>query len=125
MSNKPRVCQPNLTYHVFSRCIDKKNLMKHKQMKDLMISVINMALKKYKFDLSKYIILDNHFHFFIKTVTDGATISIIMQFIKSQYARRYNKIMNRTGPFWNERFGDTIIENSKDPEFLFLWIILY
>ncbi|MFC1671493.1 transposase, partial [Spirochaetota bacterium] len=125
MSNKPRVCKPNLTYHVFSRCVDNKNLMKHKHMKDLMLSVINMALKKYKFNLSSYIILDNHFHFFIKTVKDGATISIIMQFIKSQYARKYNKRMNRIGPFWNERFGDTIIENTKEPEFLFHWITLY
>ncbi|MFC1669528.1 transposase [Spirochaetota bacterium] len=125
MSNKPRVCKPNLTYHVFSRCVDRKNLMKHKHMKELMISVINMALIKYKFELSTHIILNNHFHFIIKTVTDGASISIIMQFIKSQYARRYNSKMNRIGPFWNERFGDTIIENAKDPQFLFNWIILY
>ena len=33
--------------------------------------------------------------------------------------------MGRIGPFWNERFGDTIIENAKDPEFLFHWIVLY
>jgi hypothetical protein len=62
------------------------------------------------------VIIDNHFHFIIKTVENGSPISRIMQFIKAQFARRYNKKMNRTGPFWNERYGDTIIEEQEFPE---------
>ena len=59
--------------------------------------------------------MNNHFHLYIKTEKNGETISKIMQLIKSQYAQRYNKKMNRTGPFWNERFGCTITELSKNP----------
>ncbi|MFC1669460.1 transposase [Spirochaetota bacterium] len=125
MSNPPRICKPNLTYHVYSRCIEKKDLMKPIKMKDLLIRVMKMAEEKYIFNLILFAIIDNHFHFFIQTVEGGATISRIMQFVKSQYARRYNKMMNRTGPFWNERFGDTIIEYVNDPESLFFHIFCY
>ena len=125
MSNKRRICKPNLTYHTYSRCCNNMNLMKHKQLKELMIKVLKMALKKYNFKLNNLAILNNHFHFYIKTVKNGPNISTIMQFVKSQYATRYNKKMNRIGPFWNERFGDTIIEYMENPEFGFLWVNLY
>ena len=61
----------------------------------------------------------------ITTLEGEANISTIMQFIKSQFAQRYNKIMNRSGSVWNERFGDTIIENSPFPIFYFLWLCVY
>jgi putative transposase len=116
MSNKIRRCEPKLTYHTYSRCADKSTMMKSDHMKDLMLAVIAMAQKRYAFDLISYVIMDNHFHFIIKTIDNGAPISRIMQFIKAQFALRYNKKMNRTGPFWNERYGDTIIEEQEFPE---------
>ncbi len=94
-------------------------------MKDLMISVLNLAIQTYQFDLVNYAIMDNHFHFNIKTRKGGESISRIMQFIKSQYARRYNRLMHRTGPFWNERFADTIIEFTREPVFYFFYILMY
>ena len=115
MSNKIRRCEPNLTYHTYSRCAGKATMMKRDRMKSLMLTVITLAQKKYQFDLISYVIMDNHFHFMIRTVEGGAPISRIMQFIKSQYAVRYNKMMNRIGPFWNERYGDTIIEEQDFP----------
>lgn len=115
MSNKIRRCEPNLTYHTYSRCEHKFSLMKQDRMKELMIAVISMAQSKYKFELISYVIMDNHFHFIIRTVEGGAPISRIMQLIKSQYALRYNKIMNICGPFWNERYGDAIIEEQDCP----------
>jgi REP element-mobilizing transposase RayT len=99
--------------------------MRPKKMKDLMISVLNLAIQTYQFDLVNYTIMDNHFHFYIKTLRGGESISRIMQFIKSQFAQRYNRMMDRTGPFWNERFGDTIIEFTKDPIGFFIWILWY
>jgi putative transposase len=122
---KRRLCLPEITYHVVSRCIEKRSMMKSKKIKDLMVQVVNMALDKYLFEISAYSIMDNHFHFYIRTVRGGEDISRIMQFIKSQIARRYNRMMDRTGPFWNERFKDTIIETSSSPIFLFFYILFY
>jgi putative transposase len=115
MSNKIRRCEPNLTYHTYSRCADKLTLMKQARMKELMLKVIKMAQSKYDFELMSYAIMDNHFHFMIRTIEGGAPISSIMQFIKAQYALKFNKLMGRSGPFWNERYGDTIIEEQESP----------
>jgi len=120
-----RIIEPFITYHTFSRCIEIRDMMRLDKMKDLLVEVIKMAQEKYEFELMAYVILDNHFHFIIRTLYGEATISRIMQFIKAQYARRYNRMVKRTGPFWNERFGDTIIEHSEDPGILFNWINCY
>jgi putative transposase len=120
-----RIYIEEATHHTYSRCIEKRPLMKPKQMKDLMIKVLNQATEKYQFELITYTIMDNHFHFFIKTIKNGENISRIMQFIKSQFARRYNRMMKRTGPFWNERFGNTIVELASDPQTTFFNMLLY
>jgi putative transposase len=125
MPRKLRTCLPEVTYHTISRCIEKRELMKPMEMKDLMLVILNKALNKYSFDLVAYTIMDNHFHFYIRTKKDCETISRIMQYIKSQYSRRFNKLTDRTGPLWNERFKDTIIEITKNPITLFFYILFF
>ena len=125
MSRNRRTCMPGITYHTISRCIETRPLMRPKTMKNLMIIVLNKTMEKYTFQIIAYTIMDNHFHFFIRTVQDGETISRIMQYIKSQFARRFNQMTGRTGPFWNERFKDTMIEFSRDPIKLFFIILFY
>ena len=116
------------TRHTFSRCLRKDPLMAEDKMKELLAEVVEMALEKYNFKMIDYMIMDNHFHFIIQTFEDGPSLSRIMQYIKSQYAQRYNKIMDTMGPYFNERFGDTVIELSIDPKvylFNLIWYLGY
>lgn len=71
MSRKLRQCLYEVTYHTYSRCIELKPLMKHIIMKELMLSVLRMALEKYHFELISYTLMDNHFHFYIRTQRGG------------------------------------------------------
>ncbi len=124
MARKLRQCLYGVTYYTHSRCIELRPLMKNKIMKELMLNVLRMALERYSFELIGYSIMDNHFNFYIRTLNGGESISRIMQFIKSQFSRRYNRMMNRTGPFWNERFSDLITELAKDPRRTFFDTIM-
>jgi putative transposase len=120
-----RICEPGMTYHIISRCVESRNLMDNDFYKDLMISVMDMALKKYKFELIAYEILGNHFHFIIKTLFHGESISRIIQYIKSRFAQRYNRLNKREGAFWSERFKSYVIELSKNPVVYLLWLLWY
>jgi len=125
MARKLRICEPNLTYHTFSRCINKDALMGRDGIKGLIMPVLIKTMEKYALEFISYVIMDNHVHFVIKTVENGATISQIMQYVKSNIARQYNRKMGRTGAFWNERFGDVIVEHQKEPEKYFNWLLWY
>ena len=98
------------TYHCYSICHDEKNLLQAQISKQFFIEAVQMCLKKYKFELSSLEIVDNCIHLVIKTLKDGATISRIMQYIKSRTAEKCNKTMNRSGAFWSGRFNCKIVK---------------
>ena len=120
-----RNLEPNITHHIFSRCVETKMYLKKGKMKKMFCNIIKKAQKKYKFDLNGFMIMHNHFHFIITTVTDGATIDRIMQYIKSKFAKLYNKIHKRVGAFWSERYKNQILEYSKKTENYFNILITY
>ncbi len=114
-----------VTYHCFSRCHGKKNLHKSSFGKHIFIDAVNMCHEKYNFELIAAETVGNHIHILIKTVEGSETISRIMQYIKARIAEKYNRSKGDTGPFWNERFGSTIIEESANPEDYLLWLLWY
>lgn len=128
MGRPHRTLKKNITYHVFSRCCNNEILMRKKYCKNLMFQVIRHVQKSLEFELNAIAIMDNHFHFLITTVDEGPHIDVIMQRIKSIFARRYNLMHKRIGPFWNERYGAKIVEEQENPvEYLLysLWYLGY
>lgn len=113
------------SHHIYSRCIEKRKMLSDIFSAELLVEVINLSQKKYDYEMIAYQIMDNHFHFMIRTLPHGQSISRIMQFIKSQFALRFNKITNRTGPFWNERFKDIVIDDADNPRHYLLWLLWY
>ncbi len=125
MSRPLRKIIQGATYHCFTRCRGKRNLFKSKYAKKYFIDAINMCSEKYNFELVAAEMVSNHIHLVIKTVEDEETISVIMQYIKARIAEKYNRSRGESGPFWNERFGASIIEESGDPEQYLLWLLWY
>ena len=125
MPRKKRIRKPNTTYHVYSRSVQWEYLMKEDRFKDLFVDLIQKTQEKYVFQLNFYEIMGNHFHLVIKTVEGGADISRIMQYLKSRFAQRFNRLTGRIGPFWNERFKDIIVEEQDNPVNYLLWLLWY
>ncbi|MEW6525220.1 MAG: transposase [Spirochaetota bacterium] len=125
MARKLRVQMPGLTYHITSRSIEWRNMLEEDYFKACFVEILRRAKEKYPFKLIAYCIMDNHIHLVIHTVDDGAPIGRIMQYIKARFAELYNKLTGRTGPFWNERYKDSIVEFAKDGFHYLLWLLWY
>lgn len=125
MSRPLRVVIQGATYHCFTRCHGKRELLKSRYGRRYFIEAVSMCQEKYYFDLVAAEIVSNHIHLVIKTVENEETISRIMQYIKARIAEKYNRGRGETGPFWNERFGSTIIEDAEDPGQYLLWLLWY
>ena len=125
MPRKPVIQQPNLTYHVWTRCIEWRLMMAEEFFRALFVETIIQTQGKYHFELNMYEILDNHVHLIIRTLPGGAPISRIMQYLKSRFAEKYNKITGRIGPLWNERYKYSIIEHATDPVRYLLNLLWY
>jgi putative transposase len=57
--------------------------------------------------------MGNHIHFLIKQGKDG-TLSEIMQWIKCNFSKAWNKEQRRKGHEWGERFYSRIIDGMRD-----------
>ncbi len=113
------------THHCYTRCHGKKNLLQGRYGRKYFIEAIRMCQEVYEFGLVAAEIVANHIHLIIKTEDDGESVSRIMQYIKARIAEQYNRAMGTTGPFWNERFGSTVIEEAENPEEYLLWLLWY
>ena len=128
MARPIRTIIQGLTHHVYSRCINKQSFLLLRKTPFIFEQVLRDTQAKYTFKLIAFQIMDNHIHLVIQTIEGEASISRIMQYIKARFAERYNKLNNRCGPFWNERFKDQVIEFSDDPELYLrrlLWYLAY
>ncbi len=124
MPRKHRTCEPNLTYHIVSRCIESRDMIDD-YFKDILVVIISKTQEIYEFELIHYAILNNHFHFIIRTTEEGPPISRIIQYIKARFAETYNRFTDRKGTFWSERYKDVIVEKQGDPETYLLRLIWY
>lgn len=125
MARELRKIGQGLTHHCFSRCHGKKNLLLGRYGKKYFIEAIQMCQDKYDFELVAAEIVGNHIHLVLKTLENKETVSLIMQFIKARIAEKYNRAMNTSGAFWNERFGSTLIEEAENPQQYLLWLLWY
>jgi putative transposase len=79
----------------------------------LFLSFVEKAKRKFHFRLWDFCIMGNHIHFLIKPGKEG-DLSEIMQWIKCNFAKAWNKKQGRTGHVWGERFYSRIIDGMAD-----------
>jgi putative transposase len=105
---KPRELEEGARYHVTARANRKEMILDGFAMKELFLSIVRRAKKKYDFRIENFCIMGNHFHFVIRPGR-GASLSAIMQWILSVFAMTFNRIKGLTGHVWGCRFFSRII----------------
>jgi REP element-mobilizing transposase RayT len=65
-----------------------------------------------RFDLLAWVVMPNHVHALFK-VGDSTPLSAIMQNWKSISAVAANKLLNRSGEFWQEDYWDTFMRDEE------------
>ena len=125
MPRPARKQEENTTYHIWTRCIEWRALMKKDHFKHLLVETIIQTQEFYSFELVAYQVMDNHLHLVVRTVPGGAPISRIMQYLKARFAEKYNRKTGRIGPFWNERYRDSVVEDAVLPDIYLLWLLWY
>jgi REP element-mobilizing transposase RayT len=65
-----------------------------------------------RFDLLAWVVMPNHVHALFK-VGDSTPLSAIMQNWKSISAVAANKLLNRSGDFWQEDYWDTFMRDEE------------
>lgn len=131
----PRHLQNDATYHVCAQ-INRQEMifqtgdfmpemgslhLRPDAIKELFMKVMKEAREKYEFSIKNFCIMGNHIHLLIKPHKDES-LSSIMQWILSVFARRFNIIFNLKGHVWYDRFKSRVIESIEQLINTFLYI---
>ena len=108
-----RILKPGATYHVTARANRQEMIFHCEAMKTLFLATIRRAKQKYRFQVHNFCVMGNHIHLIIRP-DPGESLSRIMQWILSVFARAWNRKHHTTGHLWGERFFSKILNGMGE-----------
>lgn len=99
-------------FHVINQGINKEYIFNTEFNKKEYLKILYEQKDKYNLDIISFAIMDNHFHLliYVKEIND---LSNYMKSVNEIYAMIYNKINDRVGPVFRDRFKSEPINNEK------------
>ncbi|MDF2880481.1 MAG: transposase IS200-family protein [Clostridiaceae bacterium] len=111
MPRTQRIKMENGIYHVMVRSITEVPLFKKDDDKDKYLRQMRNYQIIYGFKVYAYCMMTNHAHFIIDS--NGADISKIMHGLNFKYAVTYNRIHDRHGHVFQDRFKSKIVDTNR------------
>jgi putative DNA methylase len=68
-----------------------------------------LAFDGIRYDLLAWVIMPNHAHLLVRT-KEGHPLSVVMQSWKSYSAKEANRILGRSGRFWQPEYFDRVVQ---------------
>ncbi len=109
---KPRELKEGAQDHVTAQVNRQEFIFADEQIKQMMDKVLHRAKEKFTYSISSYDIMSSHIHLIIKPLRNNS-LSKIMQWILSVFAKKYNRLMGLKGHVWCDRFASKIIKTVK------------
>ena len=103
MSRKPRNLQPGYSYHITTRCNNREFQLSRRECREVFLYAIRKALEKYGFKLYALCIMSNHVHYLLEPICPE-DLPKVMHFLNWYTAMWFNRMLNRTGHFWEKRY---------------------
>jgi putative transposase len=110
---KNRQLQEGAEYHVTARINRGERIFLAREDRELFMSILKRAKKKYNFSIKNFCIMGNHIHLLIKPGS-GESLSKIMQWLLGVFAQTWNKKHGLSGHLWGDRFFSRIILGILD-----------
>ena len=95
------------------RCVESRLLLTPRSKEEVQTLLMCLCLASEAapgIQILGFVQMTNHTHAVLRD-TDGNSLSKFMQVFKSQTAKRFNKLLERSGPFWHRRYsGQEILD---------------
>ena len=106
MSRQPRTIQLGYCYHVTTRCNNREFRLTRWECRKVFLYALKKALEKFKFKLYALCIMSNHVHYLLEPA-QVPDLPRIMHWLNWYTAMCFNRMLNRTGHFWEKRYHST------------------
>jgi putative transposase len=111
MPRMARILLPGTLHHVMAHSVENKVLFRNDTDRREFLSRFEKGLKKCAFQCHSWSLMDNHYHFFIRT--NHLPLSELMQGLNGGYAQYYNKKYKAHGYLFQDRFKSVPCQDEQ------------
>ncbi|WP_026735260.1 transposase [Fischerella sp. PCC 9605] len=111
MSRPKRNFQQGFCYHITTRCNNREFRLTRLECREVFLYAIKKAQQKYGFKLYALCIMSNHVHYLLEP-KQPEDVPKIMHWLNWYTAMCFNRMLNRTGHFWEKRYHSTGFANT-------------
>jgi putative transposase len=106
MSRQPRQLNAGYCYHITARCNNREFRLIRDECREVLLYAIQQCQEKYDFKLYAVCIMSNHVHYLLEP-KQPEDLPHIMHWLNWYTAMCFNRMLNRTGHFWEKRYHST------------------
>jgi len=110
MARALRIDIPDGVYHVMSRGLDRRAIVRDDQDRQTWTELLGRTAERRHWSVFAWALLDNHFHVFLRT--PHADLSAGMHDLNAGYVTRFNWRHRRSGPLLQGRFRGVLVEEG-------------
>ena len=103
MSRPHRELAPESCYHVTTRCNNREFHLTQPLCRNLLLYALSQAIKEFGFKLYALCLMSNHVHYLLEPA-QPADLPRLMHWLNWYSARCFNRLLRRTGHFWERRY---------------------
>lgn len=111
MPRPPRQVQAGYCYHITTRCNNREFRLTRLECRSVLLYTLQKARDKYRFKLYALCVMSNHIHYLLEPA-QPQDLPKIMHWINWYAAMCFNRMLNRTGHFWEKRYHSTGFPNT-------------
>jgi putative transposase len=97
---------PHFCYHLTVRCNNREFRLIRNECREILLYAIDQCREKYRFKLYALCIMSNHVHYLLEP-KQPEDLPLIMHWLNWYTAMGFNRMLNRTGHFWEKRYHST------------------
>ena len=106
MPRIPRQLASGLCYHITTRCNNREFRLVRFECREVLLYAIRRCQVKYGFKLYALCIMSNHIHYLLEP-KQPEDLPKLMHWLNWYTAMCFNRMLNRTGHFWEKRYHST------------------
>lgn len=106
MPRQPRLLLPRHCYHVTVRCNNREFRLTRFECRQVLLYAIAQCQQKYGFKLYGLCVMSNHVHYLLEPQAPD-DLPRMMHWLNWYSAMCFNRMLNRTGHFWEKRYHST------------------
>jgi REP element-mobilizing transposase RayT len=111
MARELRYDFPDTLHHVTNRGLERRDIVRDVKDRKEFVRLLGRVAVRYRWRVFAWVLMNNHCHLFFRMPT--ASLSSGLHDLESGYATLFNQRHDRSGPLFQGRFHDVVVENAS------------